>query len=154
MNKLKLILIAAIIPLLSYAQVSEKPIRKNSLYLELGGSSMLYSFNYDRLIPLSRSIKLTVGAGMEYVTQLTVNEVNYGAAYCITPSANLLFGSSSHHLETGVSVFTHTSSSTLIPALRLGYRYQPRNGGFLFRAGLTPLFGFIPWGGVSFGYTF
>jgi hypothetical protein len=39
-----------------------------------------------------------------------------------------------------------------------GYRLQPKNGGFLFRAGITPVFtkeGFIPyWAGISFGYKF
>jgi hypothetical protein len=39
-----------------------------------------------------------------------------------------------------------------------GYRLQPKNGGFLFRAGITPIFtkeGFVPyWAGISFGYKF
>jgi hypothetical protein len=39
----------------------------------------------------------------------------------------------------------------------IGYRYQPREGGFNFRTGLDFLFtdgGFLPTGGTSFGYTF
>jgi len=39
-----------------------------------------------------------------------------------------------------------------------GYRLQPKNGGFLFRAGITPIFtkdGFVPYrAGISFGYKF
>jgi len=42
--------------------------------------------------------------------------------------------------------------------LTIGYRLQPKNGGFTFRAAITPIFGsgtFWPyWGGVSFGYKF
>jgi hypothetical protein len=42
--------------------------------------------------------------------------------------------------------------------LNLGYRKQPAEGGYFFRATLTPVFGkgfFWPYyGGVSFGYTF
>jgi hypothetical protein len=47
--------------------------------------------------------------------------------------------------------------------LYFGYRRQPANGGFLFRAGLNPIFSigaggkkfFIPYyGGVSVGYVF
>ena len=42
--------------------------------------------------------------------------------------------------------------------LNFGYRLQPQNGGFTFRAFITPIFGsgfFIPYfGGVSFGYKF
>jgi hypothetical protein len=42
--------------------------------------------------------------------------------------------------------------------LLFGYRMQPQNGGFLFRAFISPVFGkgfFVPYyGGVSFGYKF
>lgn len=42
--------------------------------------------------------------------------------------------------------------------LYFGYRLQPAKGGFLFRAGVTPVFGkgyFIPYyAGISFGYKF
>lgn len=42
--------------------------------------------------------------------------------------------------------------------LNFGYRLQPLNGGFTFRAFITPIFGsfgFVPYyGGVSFGYKF
>lgn len=42
--------------------------------------------------------------------------------------------------------------------LYFGYRLQPVKGGFLFRAGITPVFGkgyFIPYyAGISFGYKF
>lgn len=42
--------------------------------------------------------------------------------------------------------------------LYFGYRLQPAKGGFLFRAGITPVFGngyFIPYyAGISFGYKF
>ena len=38
----------------------------------------------------------------------------------------------------------------------IGYRYQRPGGGINFRIGLTPLLhpSFIPWGGLSLGYTF
>jgi hypothetical protein len=42
--------------------------------------------------------------------------------------------------------------------LVFGYRMQPKNGGFTFRAFINPVFGsfgFLPYyGGVSFGYKF
>jgi hypothetical protein len=42
--------------------------------------------------------------------------------------------------------------------MTFGYRYQPVNGGFNFRAGINPIFNssaFIPYfAGISFGYTF
>ena len=39
----------------------------------------------------------------------------------------------------------------------IGYRYQPSNGGFLFRIGFTPFFaedGFAASGGISLGFSF
>jgi hypothetical protein len=48
--------------------------------------------------------------------------------------------------------------STTFGHLSLGYRYQPAQGGFLFRAAVTPIFGkgfFVPYyAGISFGYKF
>ena len=42
--------------------------------------------------------------------------------------------------------------------LHFGYRLQPKEGGFLFRAGITPIFGsgtFMPYyGSLAFGYKF
>jgi len=49
------------------------------------------------------------------------------------------------------------SGSLLMGTATAGYRYSPYDGGFVFRAGVTPLFGhgfFLPWLGVSFGFGF
>ncbi|NLO70604.1 MAG: hypothetical protein GX102_06630 [Porphyromonadaceae bacterium] len=135
---------------------AEAPLKRNSLYFELGGNSLLYSLNFDHLIPFSNSLKLAVGGGFEYVTDIKINDVSYGASTCLTPSANLLLGRTSHHFETGVSCFVPLSAGIALPAVRLGYRYQPRNGGFLFRIGATPFItpgGILPWGGLSFGFS-
>ena len=130
-------------------------IKHHSIYLELGGNSGAYSVNYDYSLSVSESAKLAVGTGL---SALSLYSYNDGPApvqntqFFITPEANLLFGKNSHHLETGVSLLLFQ-----IPALRVGYRYQPAKGGFLFRAGFTPLLfrmEIFPWGGISFGYTF
>ena len=109
-------------------------IKHHSIYLELGGNSGAYSVNYDYSLSVSESAKLAVGTGL---SALSLYSYNDGPApvqntqFFITPEANLLFGKNSHHLETGVSLLLFQ-----IPVLRIGYRYQPKKGSFLFRAGL------------------
>lgn len=130
-------------------------IKHNSIYVELGGNSLAYSLNYDYTFSLAENTKLAVGAGLGYYTMHsyangpTPTETNL---FFFTPEANLLFGKKSHHLEMGASLLLFA-----FPALRIGYRYQRPQGGFLFRVGFTPFvpnLDFVPWGGISFGYTF
>ena len=129
--------------------------RHHSIYLELGGNSVLYSLNYDYSLSLSEGAKLALGAGLGLYSIDSYSDGPFPTKanlFFFTPEANILFGKNSHHFETGASLLLFQ-----IPALRIGYRYQPRKGGFLFRAGFTPFvvgMSFIPWGGVSFGYSF
>jgi hypothetical protein len=48
--------------------------------------------------------------------------------------------------------------STTFGHLNFGYRLQPKEGGFFFRAAINPVFGkdfFFPYyGGIGFGYKF
>lgn len=129
--------------------------KRNSIYLELGGNSVLYSLNYDYTFRLSEVTKLAVGGGLGVLniasyanSSVPISETTF----YITPAANFLFGKKSHHFETGLSLLQFQ-----FPMLRAGYRYQPVKGGFLFRAGFTPIIAgmnFILWAGISFGYTF
>ena len=133
---------------------SDKKLKPHSIYVELGGNSIFYSLNYDYLFSLSENGKLAVGAGLEYLTM-----GSYDNSYAplsksfllVTPAVNLLLGKKSHHLEVGMSAIYFS-----IPSARIGYRYQPAKGGFLFRIGYTPIILAMPlhWGGLSFGYTF
>jgi hypothetical protein len=64
----KSIAITAIIiasQLIGHAQT----IKKNSVYVELGGNGFIYSVNYDRIIPLSDQLKLAPRIGIEYLPQ-------------------------------------------------------------------------------------
>lgn len=135
---------------------SNEEFKKNSLYLELGGNSLLYSFTFDNLVRVSDNTKLALGAGFEYVTSYTVNDNELGATFCVIPSANLLFGKNSHHLETGLACFAGIGKGGLIPSARIGYRFQPNNGGLVFRIGYTPMLidGISHYAGLSVGYSF
>ncbi len=134
--------------------------KKHSVYAELGGTALLYSVNYDYTFLRNNKPKFNLGIGASLVPW---PEWDSGSGYTplpiITAQANLLIGKEKHFLETGVSLLY------IIPGARIGYRYQPTEGGFLFRAAFTPFYvpgggiseglgGITPWAGVSFGYTF
>ncbi len=123
----------------------------------MGGTAILYSINYDYTFLHNNKPKFNLGLGASLFPLLGWSS---GVTYIplLTAQANLLTGKEKHFLETGVSFLY------IVPAARIGYRYQASEGGFLFRAAFTPFYvpsgvgigfsGFQPWGGVSLGYTF
>ncbi|ROL58584.1 hypothetical protein D9V84_02345 [Bacteroidetes/Chlorobi group bacterium Naka2016] len=147
--------------------INYKPI---SLYLEIVGQGLGLSVNWDyRFDP-----HFAVRGGYSFLL------FGYGvpiSIYYLTDPA------SSHHLELGGGVtfgkfanfFSGSYISFIIPSASIGYRYQPRKGGLLFRIALTPLIIFekyknesretgdfhyhyrpkiLPWGGISLGVSF
>ena len=134
-------------------KASYKKIKHHSIYVELGGNSVLYSLNYDYTFSLSKSCKLAIGSGFEYLILGSYKDSDTPQDkpfLFVTPAVNFLLGKKSHHLEVGISAIYFS-----MPSARIGYRYQPAKGGFLFRVGYTPmLMGPLHWCGISFGYTF
>jgi hypothetical protein len=136
-----------------------------SIFFELGGPGVA-SINYDMRFTKSedglggrvgiggfslgnsndRTTVLFIPLGVNYIT--SKNQRNYfelGAG--ITPViVSQTFSGDSDNLN---STFGHLS---------IGYRLQPKEGGFTFRAAITPIFNrnfFWPYyGGISFGYKF
>lgn len=107
-------------------QKSAVPFKHHSIYVELAGSSLVYSLNYDYSFTLSPSTKLAVGAGFGTLS-ISLNSANYTsqstAISYFTPQANFLFGKNAHHFEMGISVMNF-----IFPAARVGYRYQRPQG--------------------------
>ncbi len=136
-----------------------------SIYFELGGAG-LATVNYDmRFQKKNDGFGFKVGIGGFKVDEENALFVPLGVNYLIGKDERNYF-----ELGLGVTIVTIKEivynngtttndrfSSTFGHAF-FGYRLQPKDGGFLFRAGLTPIFnrdGFIPyWAGVSFGYKF
>lgn len=146
---------------------------KNLVYLELLGSGLLYSVNYERML----SDDLSVRAGFSYwsMSLSASNASDRASAKVEVVTVPLLFnyfvGGRDHKLELGagaVAMYASASASSgssrisgegvgIAGAGVVGYRYSPADGGFVFRAGFTPLVGkggVLPWGGVSLGGTF
>lgn len=142
--------------------------KHHSIYVELLGSSTFYSVNYDYLFRIYKdNIKLAVGAGIGYLTMTTpykgVPEKRKYTVFYFTPEINFLFGKKSHYLETGTALLfgIYDKQNVFFPSGRVGYRYQPQKGGFLFRVAYTPLLMEDSWigfnyllFGISFGYIF
>lgn len=135
----------------------------NALFLELGGPAVLYSVNYDRR--LGDFFSLRVGA-----SYLGINAGSTRATAVLVPITFhvLVGGRSWSHFEIGAgampafgSVTTSSKSGASAAGVAgvgvVGYRLQPPDGGFFFRANLNVLVAdgmALPWPGLSFGATF
>ena len=145
------------------AQSPAPPAAPNAVYVELLGNGGIYSLNYDRLLTSK------VAARVGFMGLAAADETGSAGVVAAPVMVSYLFGEGNSHFETGVGVmlaaggvvnvegFENESFSGAVGTATLGYRYQRHGGGFVFRAGLTPLFdtsGIAPWFGLSFGYGF
>jgi hypothetical protein len=140
---------------------SEEREAENALYVEALGAALFYSVNYERLFG-DFSLRAGIGA---FATN--------GSTWLGIPvMVNFLgIGSKKHIFEVGAGVsiqYLNDSSGVLgfnsspgtpqvLGVATLGYRLQPPKGGFMFRAGVAPLFGagaFIPWPYLAIGASF
>ncbi len=132
-----------------------------AVYVEIGGPG-LASVNYDmRLQKKEDGIGFRLGLGGFSVDGSSIVFVPMGLTYLLGKDEKNYF-----ELGGGVTVVSTSEKSlqtsdnfaTTFGHLYFGYRLQPKAGGFLFRAGITPIFnkvGFIPYyAGISFGYKF
>jgi len=146
---------------------------ESSVYLELGGPGVLYSLNYERL--LRPDVALRVGLGLFAIREEGTGD---GMTWLTVPiTGSYLVGQRAHRFEVGGGLATGYAWSDLNQrpgatddyflialSLHAGYRYQPRDGGFLLRALVTPIVGgrrFAPlgmpvtvWAGLSLGWSF
>jgi hypothetical protein len=149
------------------------PTARNAVYLEVGGNAILYSVNYDRRF----SNTWTGRAGFMIVSasgidEDTGDEVDLSLAI-IPIMANALLGRGTHRLELGVGPLFAIGGGSVEDAevgdveefsgaglagvtSTFGYRRQPLDGGFVFRATLNPFYSGKPqlWAGLSFGWAF
>ncbi len=144
----------------TYAQKTGNSMPQ-AIYLDLGGPGGAYSLNYDINFDAAPG-GFGVRAGLSYMS--------FGGVGLFTfpVMGNYLFGNGNHFFEVGLgATYMKLSAegdalfidgSGIVGTMNIGYRYQPQDGGFLFRAGLSPMFGgfgFYPlWGYLSFGYSF
>ncbi len=143
---------------------------KNGLYLELLGPGIFYSFNYERAFSDDVSARI----GFSYIRVDATSESNStkGSLLSVPITVSYLgIGSLKHILELGAGGFfvhasaaidvagkeTEGSETTAGGVVIVGYRYQPADGGFMFRGGISPIFGsggVGPWPHLSVGGAF
>lgn len=124
-------------------------------YVQLGGPGfMSLSIHFDtRFSKKESGFGARAGVGMPY----------WGMNTPIFPlGVNYLMGrDQKNYLEIGlgytiVGYKGEPYYSSNIWNATIGYRYSPLEGGFAFKAEITPIFGdgITPFGGISFGYKF
>ena len=162
-----------ILPLLCTSFLSFSQTAAKSVYFELGGAGIA-SVNYDmRLQKKEDGLGFRAGIG-GFAIRYDDGNGGYERDGILTVplEVNYLLGKDNRHyfeVGAGATIVNISNKSSSINYddetfngtfghLYFGYRLQPANGGFLFRAGITPIFGkgyFIPYyAGVSFGYKF
>lgn len=173
MKYLSLVILIFALSTATYAQQNNlKTTRADSdsvnhvIYLELGGNGGLYSLNYERNI----GGMFWVRAGASYGAALFTKSVS------IPLSINYLLGKNGQYFEIGLgptiyylnsrfSLFSEDSNQdngffgvNLVSTI--GYRYQPLSRqNIFFKLAFTPAFRledktFVPFGGLSVGYSF
>lgn len=152
-------LILFFVLLLGISQMGKTQAAK-SVYFELGGPG-LASFNFDtRFSKKEDGIGGRIGFGGFSIDGDGAVFVPMGLNYILGKDSKNYF-----ELGAGVTPVFISSGNTgdgdftsTFGHLLFGYRMQPKDGGFTFRAFINPIFGefgFVPYyGGVSFGYKF
>ncbi|MBL7993469.1 MAG: hypothetical protein JNN25_18670 [Candidatus Kapabacteria bacterium] len=141
------------------ANVQAERTAKETVFLELLGNGFAYSLNYERFLSEQYAYRIGFSTLPPYY-------------YFLPLSASYFIGQNEHRLEMGgggvLALLPRIQQNvSVIPAfflvLRLGYRYQPLNGGFNFAVTFTPLWDVghnlwsprvSPWGGISLGWSF
>ena len=136
-------------------------VNAQSIFFELGGPG-LASFNYDmRFGPKQDGFGGRVGIGGFTIAHEGVIFIPIGLNYLIGKDGKNYFeigGGVTPLIASGGFTSNGKNFTTTFGHALFGYRMQPPNGGFVFRAFVSPVFGsgfFVPyWAGVSFGYMF
>jgi hypothetical protein len=140
-----------------------------ALSLELGGRGFLYSLNFDRAL----NDNLAAGVGIGNVTANLANLSSVSQSSIVIPVYfNYYFipDAGSFYLTGGADLLTNAgnvsgltsspgglsfSSSPIILTVGVGYELRS-DAGYLVRVAGYGIYGssLIPWGGISFGYSF
>ncbi len=134
-----------------------------SVYVELAGPGIA-SINYDtRFSKTEGGLGGRIGVGYFAESGASLTTIPVGLNYLLGKDRKNYFevGAGFTYLHAhgdDISIGDANSSSGSFGHLSFGYRLQPANGGFTFRAAVVPIFGkgyFIPYYfGISFGYKF
>ena len=158
MKKLSLLLMGAISLLSLQAQSDQsQSVTSRSVYVELLGSGLAVSANFDSRFNGSKGFGYRLGLGVVPLKSSTVLTIPLGV--------NAILGSGPSYFEaeatatiltTTTGKFNGKSVSPIFIYPHVGYRYTKPSKSFIGRICAGPMFyggGVIPYAGLSFGYT-
>lgn len=166
-RNLLIVFLLALIPSFAEAQADSTnipPKRRNAVYLELGGSSGLYSLNYERTVPINDLAQFNFGiGGSVYAFSIWTTTLVTGAPV----SASIALGRKKHKFEAGIGaafLWLDVEDFLYTPNVNMGYRFEGDNG-FLLKAGIMGTLIVDPdpnatyvdpyvWPKLGFGYRF
>ena len=173
--KLIILYIACCFYFASFAQTTNK-VANQSFYAELGGPGILFSANYDtrfKKSPFGLGGRVGLGFVSGYFEENINSQFPRGrdlSVLTVPVQINYLFGkpSSVNALEIGAGVtyigkkldilnFYNDDRTQFLGTASFMYRRMPKEGGFSWRIGFTPLIAknyIQPSGAVSVGYNF
>lgn len=180
MRKLFFVVALLIVTLISFAQTHSASFGQNSFFAEAGGAGIMFSANLDhRFTKSNLGWGGRIGAGFvtayepyrpDTVAPYTYYDYEQSSAISVPLQINYIFGkeNSPHTFEVGAG-FTYVSKklevlnfyddklAKFFGTFSFMYRRQPKNGGFSWRAGFTPVIAksyIQPFGALSLGYNF
>jgi hypothetical protein len=141
--------------------------RAQSVYFEVLGAGGTYSFNYDTRFQNTLN-GLGGRVGLSYIA------ADGNSVFSVPVMLNYLLGKNGKYFEMGIGAtyigfdadlkdnneneVLFIDGDGFFGTMNFGYRKQPVDGGFMFRAGIAPVFGkgnFIPWWPyLSLGFSF
>lgn len=130
-------------------------IRLNVLFGELGGSGLLFSMNYERLLNNKFGVRVGVGsAGLMGLTFPAILNYYIGKEKKLELGLGLIYtdyfpNNGGKYISNGEFLITAT----------IGHKFQSEKRGIVFRFSFTPIYNLIkdkilPFGGISIGYAF
>ncbi|MBI4929703.1 MAG: hypothetical protein HY841_02995 [Bacteroidetes bacterium] len=123
--------------------------KSNTFFVEGGGYSLIAP-NYDKIIYVKRSLKLSIRAGFSLFTA-NQHKGKQAFMYLFPVGLNAFWGRAKHHFQIGigelyVNMYEYPNSNTSLETVNInifdtflffGYRYQKPTGGLFIQAGWT-----------------
>lgn len=155
-------------PIALDAQDNLLSIPRNVVFVEIGGSAIYSSLNYERLFITTEKVKIGGRIGVS-TYRLTDFALNFNPDIFLPFGLNALYGKKNSLLFGVGQVIANTVSAgssdykpkrnTMVHAsFNIGYAYQKIEEGIIFRISYSPVVenykNFKHWFAVSFGYLF
>lgn len=151
------VLLALTIVAASSAAAQAPTVTRNRLYVELLGSGIVYSFNYERELHERLNVRIGIGGlpfqSVQYAVGFGMVGTTLGSrphSVRLAAGGGLLYAIDVWVIEAVDRLYGYGTAS-------VAYQFQPRARGVFFRAACTPVVTADEaqlWGGVGVGWAF